>query len=144
MLIATKPIIGNRMWEFRSVQGEEIPVLESIRKTLTDYHRKDEVLISVAECCINAIEHGNATEEHRKITVVLRKYEDEYVIRVLDCGRGFACRSVKREIGSVLCEPDPRGWGVYLMHEFTDEVRTGVNEEGRFYVEMVYKREHPA
>ena len=98
------------------------------------------VSVAVRESVINAIKHGNACDEHKRVHVEFTPLEHSasrgIAIRVRDEGRGFDPASL----------PDPlapenllkaSGRGIFLIRSFMDEVAVRPAPEGGMEVLMV-------
>ncbi|WP_166238540.1 ATP-binding protein [Paenibacillus turpanensis] len=128
-------------WTIQSTLGEEVSVLRDLASILRESPRKDDILISVAECCINAIEHGSKGQEGNKIKVSLSMNDVHYSVKVCHEGPGFDYSKAKTpHISYKLTESQPRGWGIYLMHQFSDEIQTWTDQANRFCTELRFKK----
>jgi serine/threonine-protein kinase RsbW len=100
------------------------------------------VSVAVRESVINAIKHGNKEDHEKHVTVEFvlkpRPTPDEFVVRVLDEGRGFD----PEEIANPL---DPEnvlkssGRGIFFMRSFMDDVSIERRPEGGMSVRMSKK-----
>jgi len=95
----------------------------------------EELGTSVIEACTNAMEHGNELDDHLPIQVIYEIEEDQITITVLDEGAGFDHAHWIPPEGVMR----PRGRGIQIMREFTDELEFGSHEDGRFKIRMVKK-----
>jgi serine/threonine-protein kinase RsbW len=90
----------------------------------------EELGTAVIEACTNAMEHGNQLSETGSIEVVIDVSPASLCITVLDDGPGFDHEHW--EPSDELMRP--RGRGILIMREFTDELRFGRHSDGRFMV----------
>lgn len=106
---------------------EELEELIETTEAFVNRHENDEdraytVLLLASEAITNAIEHGNALDESKQVTIDYWSRNGCLEIWVEDQGPGFDRASI----------PDPRsrdhlfdegGRGIYLIEELADEVR---------------------
>ena len=92
----------------------------------------EELGTSVIEACTNAMEHGNELDEHVQIEVVFEIDDESISVTVLDSGAGFDFAGW--EPSDELMRP--RGRGILIMREFTDELVYGRHPDGRFSVRL--------
>lgn len=87
------------------------------------------IAMAVREATVNAVLHGNAYDEKKKVTVAFEKTAQSLVIVVTDQGRGIDINSI----------PDPlapenllktSGRGIFLMRSFMDEVQINPSQAG--------------
>ena len=100
------------------------------------------VSVAVRESVINAIKHGNREDHGKHVTVEFtlkpRATPDEFIVRVLDEGKGFE----PEEIANPL---DPEnvlkssGRGIFFMRSFMDDVAIERRPEGGMSVRMSKK-----
>jgi len=95
----------------------------------------EELGTAVIEACTNAMEHGNRLSETGAIEVVIDVAADYMRVTVLDNGAGFD--HANWEPSDELMRP--RGRGILIMREFTDELDFGRHEDGRFKVVLTKK-----
>src|SRR5262249_11046115 len=97
---------------------------------------------AVAEAAMNAIEHGNEARAELPVDIAVRATAAELVVAITDQGGA-------REIPDAP-EPDleakleglqkPRGWGLYLIKNMVDDVRTSSDGE-RHTIELAVRLE---
>lgn len=106
---------------------EELEALIDTTESFVNRHERDEeraytVLLLASEAITNAIEHGNALDESKFVTIEYWARSGCLEIWVEDQGDGFDRAAI----------PDPRsrehllaegGRGIYLIEELADEVR---------------------
>ncbi len=100
----------------------------------------EELGTSVIEACTNAMEHGNALDDHLPIQVIFEIEEFQVTITVLDEGPGFDFEHWKPSDELMR----QRGRGIQIMRGFTDELEFGRHDDGRFMIRMVKKLEPAA
>src|SRR6059058_6078735 len=81
----------------------------------------DRIGMSVRECMVNAVVHGNRYNSHKKVQFAISRSPESFVIKIADQGEGF-------DPGEL---PDPvegenlfrqSGRGIFLMKTFMDEL----------------------
>lgn len=133
--------MDTREWLIESELGQELRIVQEISKYINPFEpRMDDILISVAEACINAIEHGNQLDKTKFVKLTLNVSPSEYLIRVYDEGSGTDIFPERPEIQEKFGEDNTRGWGLYLISTFTDKVVYGFDDIGRFFTEMRFYR----
>jgi serine/threonine-protein kinase RsbW len=81
----------------------------------------DRLRLVGSEAVTNAIEHGNALDASKTVTLTMR-LEDEFVeMRVTDEGPGFVISEIPDPLANENLLADG-GRGVYFIFEFSDEV----------------------
>jgi len=98
------------------------PYVETVfRKYQLSADMYGNILISLTEAVTNAIMHGNARDESKKVIVSIKKYKNKLGFIITDEGTGF-------NFGQL---PDPTapenilqlgGRGVFLMRQLSDKV----------------------
>jgi anti-sigma regulatory factor (Ser/Thr protein kinase) len=111
--------------------------------------RLEELKTSVAEAVQNAMEHGNQYRPDLPVRVSVIVSEGALVVRIADRGVGGPRRHLPsgQSMGMQVQAPDlaaklageqpPRGWGLYLIAQMTDDVRI-LNCAGENVVELVW------
>jgi serine/threonine-protein kinase RsbW len=100
------------------------------------------VSVAVRESVINAIKHGNREDQAKHVTVEFtlkpRTTPEEFVVRVLDEGKGFDPDGIANPL-------DPEnvlkssGRGIFFMKSFMDDVAIERRPEGGMSVRMSKK-----
>ncbi len=120
---------------------ENIRIVESfIENARAMYHIDEDIygniLVAVTESVNNAIQHGNAFDKEKNVTISLWAEEDLLKFTITDEGNGFDFSNL----------PDPTapenlnktsGRGIFLMKHLTDEVEysdTGKTVSLTFYM----------
>ena len=95
----------------------------------------EELGTSVIEACTNAMEHGNHLDETVEIAVEFDVSDERIIITVLDSGPGFDHEGWTPSDELMR----PRGRGILIMREFTDDLEFARHEDGRFRVTLTKK-----
>lgn len=115
-------------------RGEEI-ARQAAGRAGFDEDEQYRISLAVRECLINALQHGNRSDEKKKIGLDIDVTSGRIVVQVTDQGAGF-------DAGKI---PDPRsderllatsGRGIFLMRTFMDEVEVRNGENGGTVVTM--------
>lgn len=105
-----------------SVDKAEQATLELARESGFTDHDLDRIGMSVRECMVNAVVHGNRYNSHKKVELSLSRTPERFTIRIADQGEGF-------DLGDL---PDPvvgdnllrqSGRGIFLMKTFMDDLQ---------------------
>jgi len=105
----------------KNVSRVEPFVEKLIQRYSIDPELYGNILISLTEAVTNAIKHGNAEDESKKVCIKCEKEANKLAIQVIDEGGGFDHQSL----------PDPTipenllkigGRGVFLMKQLSDKV----------------------
>jgi serine/threonine-protein kinase RsbW len=99
----------------------------------------EELGTSIIEACTNAMEHGNKLDEDVEIEIIYEIDDDRIEVTVYDTGPGFDFKGWQPSDELMR----PRGRGILIMREFTDELEFGRHEDGRFMIRLA-KRLVPA
>ncbi len=105
-----------------SVDKAERAVLELARESGFGEEDQDRIGMSVRECMVNAVVHGNRYSSHKKVELSLSRTPERLIIRIADQGEGFNPEEL----------PDPlsgdnllrhSGRGIFLMKAFMDDLQ---------------------
>jgi serine/threonine-protein kinase RsbW len=105
-----------------SVDQAERLTLELARESGFAEEDLDRIGMSVRECMVNAVVHGNRYNAHKKVQLSLSRTPERLTIRIADQGEGF-------DPGEL---PDPvagdnllrhSGRGIFLMKTFMDDLQ---------------------
>ncbi len=136
-------------FEVTSESGGErrvLPVLATAIEPLgLPKARRDALATAVAEAAMNAIEHGNDGRPGLPVRVVVAATDSAVLVTVTDravTGTGDATAQVPDLDAKLAGLQSPRGWGLFLMRELVDEVRTR-DSGGGHTVELVLHRNGP-
>ena len=101
--------------------------------------RIEDLKTAVSEACLNAIEHGNKGRPDARVVVTMNYEDDAFNVSVMDEGNGITDMPKEPEIEQKIekLEP-PRGLGIYLMKQLTDQVDFNAEGDGHV-VRMVIK-----
>jgi anti-sigma regulatory factor (Ser/Thr protein kinase) len=104
--------------------------------------RLERLKTAVGETVMNAIEHGNDNRPELDVDVVVSASDRAVRIRVTDQGGAKVIPDVKTPDieAKIAGEQTPRGWGLFLIEQMVDEVRSE-SDEGAHTVELVMNRE---
>ena len=104
-----------------SVDKAEHMALEVAREAGFGEEDLDRIGVSVRECMVNAVVHGNRYSSRKKVRLALSRTGGRFTIRIADQGEGFDPEEL----------PDPvaehnlmrhSGRGIFLMRAFMDEL----------------------
>jgi anti-sigma regulatory factor (Ser/Thr protein kinase) len=105
--------------------------------------RRDALATAVAEAAMNAIEHGNDRRPDLPVRLVIAATDTAVLVTVTDRAVNDAAEK-DAEVPSLDAKlaglQSPRGWGLFLMRELVDEVRTR-DSAGGHTVELVLRRD---
>jgi serine/threonine-protein kinase RsbW len=105
-----------------SVDKAEQAALDLAREAGFGEEDLDRIGMSVRECMVNAVVHGNRYSSHKKVHFSVSRTPGQLTIRVTDQGEGFDPEGV----------PDPlsgdnllrhSGRGIFLMKAFMDDLQ---------------------
>jgi serine/threonine-protein kinase RsbW len=105
-----------------SVDHAEAEILQAAGEAGFDEDEQHRIGMSVRECMVNAVVHGNRYNRNKQVHVIAQTGEGRFTIRVIDQGEGFEVHEV----------PDPldesnllrhSGRGLFLMGAFMDDVK---------------------
>jgi serine/threonine-protein kinase RsbW len=101
--------------------------------------RIEDLKTAVSEACLNAIEHGNKGRPDARVIVTMNYEDDAFSVSVMDEGDGITDLPKEPEIEKKLENLEtPRGLGVYLIKQLTDQVEFNAEGDGHV-VRMVIK-----
>jgi serine/threonine-protein kinase RsbW len=121
-------------------EGEILKAAEAAGFDEDDQHK---IGMSVRECMVNAVVHGNQYNRNKRVRVTVSTTAGKFMIGITDQGEGFEVQEV----------PDPlhdnnllrhSGRGLFLMGAFMDEVRVRRVEPSGAEVTLVKNIEPPA
>lgn len=101
--------------------------------------RVEDLKTAVSEACLNAIEHGNKGRPEARVVVTMNYEDDAFSVSVMDEGDGITDLPKEPEIEKKIEKLEaPRGLGVYLIKQLTDQVEFNAEGDGHV-VRMVIK-----
>ncbi|MGH8872042.1 MAG: ATP-binding SpoIIE family protein phosphatase [Acidimicrobiia bacterium] len=104
--------------------------------------RLERLKTAVGETVMNAIEHGNENRSELDVGVEVSANEHHVSVRVTDQGGDMVIpETVTPDLEAKLAgEQTPRGWGLFLIEQMVDEVRS-TSEGGAHTIELIMNRE---
>ncbi|HEY3218154.1 MAG TPA: SpoIIE family protein phosphatase [Candidatus Limnocylindria bacterium] len=117
-----------------SVPGNERKVMERVAAAIAgvrlDPKRSERLKTAVAEAAMNAIEHGNHSDPDLPVHVRVAVTERELVVRIVDNGGGKEIPEAETpDLEAKLAGlQKPRGWGLFLIKNMVDDLRTHTTE----------------
>ena len=104
--------------------------------------RLERLKTAVGETVMNAIEHGNQNRQDLDVDVEVSANQHVVSVRVTDQGGGDVMPEVVTpDIEAKLAgEQTPRGWGLFLIEQMVDEVRS-TSDGGAHTIELIMNRE---
>jgi serine/threonine-protein kinase RsbW len=105
-----------------SVDKAESIALEVAREAGFADEDLDRIGMSVRECVVNAVVHGNRYNAHKKVRFSLSRTPERLIIRIADEGEGFDPRDLPDPVsGDNLMRHSGRG--IFLMRAFMDDLQ---------------------
>ena len=102
--------------------------------------RVEDLKTSVAEACINAVQHGNRGKPEARVLVTAKFQDDILWISVFDEGSGLKTELKDPVIERILDNLDPPvGFGVFLMKRLMDNVEFDRTSNHLHEVRMMMK-----
>jgi serine/threonine-protein kinase RsbW len=102
--------------------------------------RIEDLKTSVAEACINAMQHGNKGKPEARVLVAISFQENTLRISVYDEGDGFKTEPKDPNIERIIENLDPPvGFGVFLMKRLMDKVEFNRTSNHRHEVRMMMR-----
>ena len=117
-----------------SVAGNERRVMERVAAAIAgvrlDPKRYERLKTAVSEAAMNAIEHGNHGDPDLPVHVRVAVTERELVVRIVDNGGGKEIPEAETpDLEAKLAGlQKPRGWGLFLIKNMVDDLRTHTTE----------------
>ena len=121
-------------FEEPSAAGNERTVMERVATAVKDVglepKRYERLKTAVSEAAMNAIEHGNHGDASLPVHVQVSTTEHELIVRIVDNGGGREIPEAETpDLEAKLAGlQKPRGWGLFLIKNMVDDVRTHTNE----------------
>jgi serine phosphatase RsbU (regulator of sigma subunit)/anti-sigma regulatory factor (Ser/Thr protein kinase) len=128
-----------------SEEGNERSAIDQVVSAVADLDLEpaqlERLKTAVGETVMNAIEHGNQNREELLVEVAVLATQHAVMVRVTDHGGGEPIPEVETpDIDAKLAgEQTPRGWGLFLIGQMVDDVRTE-SVDGTHTVELVMNR----
>jgi anti-sigma regulatory factor (Ser/Thr protein kinase) len=128
-----------------SEEGNERIAIDRVSEAVADVEMEIEqferLKTAVGESVMNAMEHGNRYRADLAVDVEVADTGPSVVVRVTDHGDGPGIPdAVTPDIEAKIAgEQSPRGWGLFLIGQMVDEMRTQ-SGEGTHTVELVINK----
>ena len=106
------------------------------------FDRIEDLKTAVAEACINAIEHGNKFDRHKKVDVSFLIDDSALRVVVRDMGKGIDPAKIPTQRTDRNGFPLRRGYGVFLIKNFVNEFSFAAKPEGGNAVTMTIDLEN--
>jgi serine phosphatase RsbU (regulator of sigma subunit)/anti-sigma regulatory factor (Ser/Thr protein kinase) len=125
-----------------SVAGEERVAIQRVADAVRTLGLPERTLerlkTAVGEATMNAIEHGNANRPELNVSLSVATVGRDLVVEVVDQAGGRAIpEPATPDLDAKLAgEQSPRGWGLFLIKNMVDELRTS-SDEHHHTVELV-------
>lgn len=96
--------------------------MDNIIETLNLKDQHFEIKLVISEAVNNAFVHGNKSDKNKPIHVKWEMKENNFILKVTDCGIGINELKITREIDekNIL---DESGRGLFLINCYADEVK---------------------
>ncbi|AGX43061.1 ATP-binding protein [Clostridium saccharobutylicum] len=96
--------------------------MDNIIETLNLKDQHFEIKLVISEAVNNAFVHGNKSDKNKPIHVKWEMEENNFILKVTDCGTGINDLNITREIDekNIL---DESGRGLFLINCYADEVK---------------------
>ena len=117
-----------------SITGNERTVMrrvaEAVKDLGLDTKRYDRLKTAVSEAAMNAIEHGNHGNPDLPVHVRVSVTKKELTVRIVDNGGGKEIPEAETpDLEAKLAGlQKPRGWGLFLIKNMVDDMRTHTTE----------------
>jgi serine phosphatase RsbU (regulator of sigma subunit)/anti-sigma regulatory factor (Ser/Thr protein kinase) len=127
-----------------SEEGNERAAMELVAASLADVglpaDRLERLKTAVAEAAMNAIEHGNGGDPDLDVGVRVVARGDEITVQITDRGGTEQAEAETPDLEAKLAgDQAPRGWGLFLIQNMVDEMRTHTTDDGHV-IELVMNR----
>lgn len=125
-----------------SAPGNERLALEHVAELVAPTGMSGERLrrleTAVAEASMNAMEHGNGNRPDLNVDISVAKRNGSIVVSITDHGGGGDFTdAVEPDLeAKLLGEQSPRGWGMFLIEQFVDQLTTR-RDEHHHTIELV-------
>jgi len=107
-----------------------------------DRNRTEEIKTAVGEAVVNAIEHASPKEPDNTVAVRYWMHKSSLKVTVSSKGQPFTPAGAKPDMRAKIEGRDrPRGWGMYLMTQLSDNLEFGSDSESTF-VTLTFRLRH--
>jgi anti-sigma regulatory factor (Ser/Thr protein kinase) len=120
-------------------------VAEAVAGLGLDEARLERLKTAVGEATMNAIEHGNENRPELPVEVGVAADEASLTVRITDQGGERTLPEVETpDLEAKLAGlQTPRGWGLFLIQNMVDELRTAVDEDHHTIELVMHLKEAP-
>jgi anti-sigma regulatory factor (Ser/Thr protein kinase) len=120
-------------------------VAEAVAGLGLDEARLERLKTAVGEATMNAIEHGNQNRPELPVEVSVAADDAQVTVRITDQGGERPLPEVETpDIEAKLAGlQTPRGWGLFLIQNMVDELRTSVDEQHHTIELVMHLKEAP-
>jgi anti-sigma regulatory factor (Ser/Thr protein kinase) len=120
-------------------------VAEAVAGLGLDEARLERLKTAVGEATMNAIEHGNQNRPELPVEVSVAADEASMTVRITDQGGERPLPEVETpDLEAKLAGlQTPRGWGLFLIQNMVDELRTAVDEHHHTIELVMHLKEAP-
>jgi serine phosphatase RsbU (regulator of sigma subunit)/anti-sigma regulatory factor (Ser/Thr protein kinase) len=136
-------------FEVASEQGNERQAIDQVAEAVAglglDDARLERLKTAVGEATMNAIEHGNRNRPELPVEVSVVTDRTDLKVRITDQGGERPLPEVETpDIEAKLAGlQTPRGWGLFLIENMVDELRTAVDEHHHTIELVMHLKEAP-
>ena len=136
-------------FEVASEEGNERLAIDQVAEAVAglglDGSRLERLKTAVGEATMNAIEHGNSNRPELPVEVSVVADRTDVKVRITDQGGERPLPEVETpDIEAKLAGlQTPRGWGLFLIENMVDELRTAVDEHHHTIELVMHLKEAP-
>jgi serine phosphatase RsbU (regulator of sigma subunit)/anti-sigma regulatory factor (Ser/Thr protein kinase) len=136
-------------FEVASEPGTERQAIDQVAEAVAglglDDARLERLKTAVGEATMNAIEHGNQNRPELPVEVSVAADDAQVTVRITDQGGERPLPEVETpDIEAKLAGlQTPRGWGLFLIQNMVDELRTTVDEQHHTIELVMHLKEAP-
>jgi serine phosphatase RsbU (regulator of sigma subunit)/anti-sigma regulatory factor (Ser/Thr protein kinase) len=136
-------------FEVASEPGNERQAIDQMAEAVAglglDDARLERLKTAVGEATMNAIEHGNQNRPELPVEVSVAADDAQVTVRITDQGGERPLPEVETpDIEAKLAGlQTPRGWGLFLIQNMVDELRTSVDEQHHTIELVMHLKEAP-
>jgi serine phosphatase RsbU (regulator of sigma subunit)/anti-sigma regulatory factor (Ser/Thr protein kinase) len=136
-------------FEVASEPGNERQAIDQVAEAVAglglDDARLERLKTAVGEATMNAIEHGNQNRPELPVEVSVAADDAQVTVRITDQGGERPLPEVETpDLEAKLAGlQTPRGWGLFLIQNMVDELRTAVDSEHHTIELVMHLKEAP-
>jgi anti-sigma regulatory factor (Ser/Thr protein kinase) len=140
---------GLAAFQVPSEPGNERMAIDQVAEAVAglglDEARMERLKTAVGEATMNAIEHGNQNRPELLVEVSVAADEGSLTVRISDQGGERPLPEVETPDLEAKLEglQTPRGWGLFLIQNMVDELRTDVDEDHHTIELVMHLKEAP-